>query len=325
MKDWLRLLPKGELHVHLNGLVSTSLIRHIIQEEKVGLPSNFQIDNDLIISRPQANLNAYLKPWEVLRLIPSTRINLKLLVQNAFDNLKKENISFAEIRNSVIYIAHLNDISVELALAWLLEEIEEASDIYGIQAGLILSVSRGDYCADHIHTLLKSYEGLGKPKSIVGLDLAGNEDIILPNYIASLFKDAKQKYNLKSTIHAGETGNIDNIIDAIDNFEADRIGHGTAAGNNIEIMEYIREKNICIEVCPISNRLTGAVKEDDFHPVVEFVKNNVPFVICADNPSLHAKTLTDDYAAFFYETKNKKILENMFDLQKKYSFMEGLK
>lgn len=325
MKHWLRSIPKGELHVHLNGLVSTSVICQIIAEEKVKLPQDFQIERDLTISQPQQNLNAYLKPWEVLRLIPNSRNSLKTIVLSAFDNLKKENISFVEIRNSVIYIAHLNSITVDQALIWLLEDIEEASNLYSIKAGLILSVSRGDYCGDHLNTLLKSYEKLGKPESVIGLDLAGNEDIALPDYIASLFKDAKQKYHLKSTIHAGETGNITNIKDAIDNFEADRIGHGTAAGNNIEMMDYIREKNVCIEVCPISNRLTGAVKEDDFHPVIEFVKNNVPFVICSDNPSLHARTLSDDYAAFFSETNNKDILENMFDLQKKYSFIKGLK
>ena len=79
---------------------------------------------------------------------------------------------------------------------------------------------------------------------MIGLDLAGNEDIQVSRNIGNLFKEAKQKYNLNITIHAGETGNIRNIIDAIDIFGADRIGHGTAAGESIETMLYIKEKNV---------------------------------------------------------------------------------
>ncbi|MGB5965454.1 MAG: hypothetical protein WBF77_07385 [Sulfurimonadaceae bacterium] len=110
---------------------------------------------------------------------------------------------------------------------------------------------------------------------------------------------------------------------AIDSFEADRIGHGTAAEMDQELMAYIKEKDVCIEVCPISNRLTGAVKDNDDHPVVEFLKNEVPFVICSDNPAIHNKTINDDYMSFYDETGRKDILESMFAIQKKYSFIKG--
>lgn len=94
---------------------------------------------------------------------------------------------------------------------------------------------------------------------MIGLDLAGNEDITPPPETASLFRSAKDKYGLGITIHAGETGNADNIRNAIISYGADRIGHGTAVIRSPEIMDLIRELDICIEVCPISNRLTGAV------------------------------------------------------------------
>ncbi|MCG3703806.1 amidohydrolase family protein [Aliarcobacter butzleri] len=324
MKEYISNLEKGELHVHLNGLVSTSTIQKIIIDESIELPQNFNIHRDLVREFPMESLETYLKPWEVLRLIPNSRESLKLMVYNAFENLKEQNVSFVEIRNSIVYLSFLNGISTDTALRWLIEEIEQASEKYNIKAGLIMTISRGDYSGENFHTLMKAYEILDKPQAVLGLDLAGNENITISKHISNLFRSAKDKYGLNITVHAGETGNVANIIEAIDQFNADRIGHGTAAEMNKELMAYIKEKNVCIEVCPISNRLTGAVKNSDQHPVVEFLKNEVPFVICSDNPAIHNKTISDDYMSFYDETGRKDILASMFEIQKNYSFIKGL-
>ena len=324
MQKLISKLDKGELHVHLNGLIPIETIKSILIKKEIEIPKDFDLDSDLLRKSPMSCLNDYLKPWEVLRLIPNSKEDLKIIMQSAFANLKQQNIKFVEIRNSIIYLSFLNNVSVETAMQWFLEEMEIASEKYHITAGLILTVSRGDYCKENFHALIQAYENLGKPKLVVGLDLAGNEDIKIDEVTGALFKNAKEKFGLGITIHAGETGCIDNIRDAIDSFGADRIGHGTAAGLNKDVMAYIRENDVCVEVCPISNRLTGAVKGSDYHPVVEFVKNDVPFVICSDNPAIHNKTLNDDYFSFYTETKRKDILESMLDRQKKYSFIRGM-
>ena len=322
MNNFISSLEKGELHIHLNGLISTTTIQNILIEESIEIPKNFNLKSDLLIEKPMDSLNDYLKPWEVLRLIPTKRASLRIMMLNAFANLKQQNIKFVEIRNSIIYLSFLNNISVDLALKWFIEEMEYASEKYQIKAGLIMTISRGDYCSDNLNALIKAYEIIGKTPSIIGLDLAGNEDIEIVNGVSSLFKKAKDKYGFSITIHAGETGNIENIRKAIDLFDADRIGHGTAAGRDVEIMSYIKEKNVCIEVCPISNRLTGAVKENDYHPLIEFIKHDVPFVLCSDNPAIHNKTINDDYLSFYNECKRKDILENMFNIQKNYTFLK---
>ncbi|MDI5936364.1 adenosine deaminase [Halomonas kalidii] len=317
-------MNKGELHVHLNGLVSTDVIRGLLVRDRSELPSGFDLERDLNILKPADSLSSYLKPWQVLRLIPKSKSCLRVIVESAFLNLKSQNITFVEIRNSVIYLALLNNISVDEALCWLVTEIEEVSEKYKIQAGLILTVSRGDYAPEHLRALLGAYEKLGKPNAIVGLDLAGNEEIVSPAETGSLFLQAKDKYGLKVTIHAGETGRIENIISAVDEFGADRIGHGTAASKSVEVMALLKKRDICIEVCPISNRLTNAVNEWESHPVIDFIDHKVPFVICSDNPSIHSSSLTEDYLEFFCETNSSQHLCNMYENQKKYSFIRGL-
>ncbi|UQI39301.1 adenosine deaminase [Vreelandella venusta] len=323
-RNEIQLMEKGELHVHLNGLVSTDVIRNLLLRDRSDLPSGFDLERDLNISQPADSLASYLKPWQVLRLIPKSKSCLGLIVESAFLNLKYQNITFVEIRKSVIYIALLNKISVDEALYWVVSEIEEASERHKISAGLILTVSRGDYAQDHLRSLLEAYEKLGRPITVVGLDLAGNEDITSPTDTGSLFLHAKDKYGLKVTIHAGETGKIENIVSAVHEFGADRIGHGTAASKSVEVMGLLKEKDICIEVCPISNRLTNAVKKYESHPVIDFIDNNVPFVICSDNPSIHLSCLAEDYLEFYRETNSTQHLCDMYSIQKKYSFIKGL-
>jgi adenosine deaminase len=324
MHESIRKMQKGELHVHLNGLVSTNLVRSLLSEEGVKIPAGYNIDRDLSRTTPSPDLATYLMPWQVLRLIPRSQAALGLIVDNAFANLKAQNVSFVELRNSVIYIALLNNIAVSTALLWLIHEIEIASIKYHIKAGLILTISRGDSAPDQLHSLLNAYIDIGRPDIVVGLDLAGNEEAISPTETGQLFCKAKNDYNLKITIHAGETGKPENIADAIINFSADRIGHGTAAYKSQAVMDLLRDRDICVEVCPISNRLTGAVRAHESHPVSEFIKLGVPFVICSDNPSIHNSGISEDYLCFYRETNGEEILRAMLSSQIRYSFMDGI-
>ncbi len=322
--DSIKKMVKGELHVHLNGLVSTEVIKKMIQDELCEIPQNFDLSVDLNVLRPAQSLIDYLRPWQVLRLIPRNKDNLRLIVESAFENLKADSVSFVEIRNSIVYIASLNNISVDNALLWLIEEIENASYKYQIRAGLILTVSRGSHTNEHLKMLLQAYKNLSFPECVIGLDLAGNEDIDPPKETAHLFLKAKSEYGLKITIHAGETGNYENIRKAIIEFGADRIGHGTAASKSDEVMGLLKDRDICLEVCPISNRLTKAVGEYEEHPVKTFIAKDVPFVICSDNPAIHASSLSFDYYRFLSETNSEQHLRDMYLNQKKYSFLERI-
>jgi len=324
MENFILEMEKGELHVHLNGLVSTELVIKLLENNVIDVPQGFNLQKDLNILAPAKRLSEYLKPWDLLRFVPKSRSDLTLIVFDAFENLRKNNVRFAELRNSVLYIALLNKVNVDVAMAWLLEDISKASEYYNIKAGLILTITRGDYSLEQIRSLLSAYVKLRKPGLIIGLDLAGNEDIKISSALAYEFVRAKTEFGLKITIHAGETGCFENIVIAVNDFKADRIGHGTAAVKSQAALDLLREKDICVEVCPISNRLTNAVGERESHPVIEFINNGVPFVICSDNPSIHRSSITQDYIEFYRETKSLIHIKKMLEIQKKYSFIKGL-
>ncbi|CAH7145773.1 Adenosine deaminase [Vibrio chagasii] len=320
----IKRMPKGELHVHLNGLANTAVLRSLLQASGNELPSGFDLRHDLTRTIPASSLAEYLTPWQALRLVPKSRADLSKIVDSAFFELKSDNVEFVELRNSVIYISLLNSITVQEALEWLLQDIEEYSSRYNIKAGLLLTITRGEYAPEHLRALVNAYKSLGRPPSVIGLDLAGNEDVAPPAETAHLFRTAKDDEGLSITIHAGETGKPQNIEDAIINYSADRIGHGTAIVKDPRLIELVKKKDICIEVCPVSNRLTNAVAKNESHPVREMVKHEIPFVVCSDNPSIHGTTLSDDYFELFKETNNIFLTQNMLSTQKKYSFIKGI-
>jgi len=317
-------IKRGELHVHMNGAVPASTIREILTDEETSLPQGFDFQRNLVRLTPCRSLAEYLTPWQILRLFPKKRANLDRLTLSVFGSLAENQVGFVELRSSLLYLATLQGCSPAQALERLIESTGKAARYYGIRRGLILTVTRGDYGAVGLATLLRAFEDLGRPKDVVGLDLAGDEEMSYPAELPSMFRDAKDRFGLGITIHAGETGRAENVRSAVELFDADRIGHGTAASKDPSLLELLAERRICVEVCPISNRLTGAVPPNEAHPLQEFRRHGVPFVICSDNPAIHQHGLVDDQAAAMAEGLSICEIQQQYDIAKHYSFMEGL-
>lgn len=318
------LHDRGELHIHLNGAIPEPVVREILVDEATVLPAGFEFGRDLLRAAPCRSLAEYLAPWKVLRLFPRKRKNLDRLALAVFAGLADNNVRFVELRSSLLYLTTLQKCSPAQALERLIESTGEAAQLHGIRRGLILTVTRGDYCAVSLSTLLQAYQDLGEPRDVIGLDLAGDEEMGHPAELASLFREAKDRFGLGITIHAGETGRAENVRSAVELFGADRIGHGTAAGKDPELLELLYSKGICIEVCPISNWLTGAVPPNEAHPLQQFRQNGVPFVICSDNPAIHQRGLADDQAAAMAEGLSIGDMRQQYEVAKHYSFMGDL-
>ena len=313
---------RGELHVHMNGAVPLSTIQEIMADEATSFPAGVDFERDMTRLAPCKSLAEYLTPWQVLRLFPKKRANLDRLAHAVLASLAENAVRFVELRSSVLYLTGLQSCTPAQALERLIESTGCAAQQYSIRRGLILTVTRGDYSASNLATLLQAYEDLGRPKAVVGLDLAGDEEMPYSAELPAMVRDAKDRYGFGITIHAGETGRAENVRAAVELFHADRIGHGTAAGKDPDLLDLLADKRICIEVCPISNRLTGAVPRDEAHPLQAFRRHGVPFVICSDNPAIHQRGLADDQAEAMAEGLSICDMQQQYEVAKRFSFME---
>lgn len=127
---------------------------------------------------------------------------------------------------------------------------------------------------------------------VCAADLAGAEAIYPMSEFMKLFGQAK-KLGMPFTIHAGECGNVQNILDSVE-AGALRIGHGIAMRGNSEVQKMIREKGIGVEMCPISNLQTKAVESESQYPLREFLDNGIKVTINTDNRTVSNTTMTKE-------------------------------
>lgn len=149
------------------------------------------------------------------------------------------------------------------------------------------------------------------PDFIAGLDLAGDEQTTQPEAIAHLFQPAFAEC-LPITIHAGEGEKADSIWQAAYHLHADRIGHGLSLNENDKLAQRFRDRSICLELCPSSNREVVGFYDPHFpptkqypgYPLLALWQKGLPLTLCTDNPGISRTTLADEYLAAARMTGN---------------------
>lgn len=140
------------------------------------------------------------------------------------------------------------------------------------------------------------------PDFIVGLDLAGDESTARPEEVAPLFLPVFEAC-MPLTIHAGEGEDAASIWQAAYHLHADRIGHGLTIGGHPLLAERFRNRDICLELCPTSNREVVGYRDPDIaetadcaeYPLQKLWEQGLPLTLCTDNPGISRTTLTDEY------------------------------
>jgi adenosine deaminase len=116
----------------------------------------------------------------------------------------------------------------------------------------------------------------------VGFDLAGAEY----NYPAKDHKPAFQLIldnNVNCTAHAGEAYGPESIAQAIHYCGAHRIGHGTRLRENGDLLNYINDHRIPLEICVSSNIQTRAAESFAAHPLPFYFTYGLRVTINTDN------------------------------------------
>jgi aminodeoxyfutalosine deaminase len=129
---------------------------------------------------------------------------------------------------------------------------------------------------------------------VIGVGLGGDE----ARFPARLFKDAfayARAEGLHCVAHAGEAAGPASVRDAVELLRAERIGHGIRALEDAAAIELLAQRSIPLEICPTSNRLTGAELAGHPHPHVEFDQLGCLVTIDCDDPAIFGTTLQQEY------------------------------
>jgi len=290
----LHLLPKVELHLHLE----TSLRLRRLAEEAHPDRSPFRGEPHLIA--PPGAFTGYDRlrrlryagragriPDEVYTAANITRITLDLLEAAA-----EQNVRYVEVRvGGRRGFAALGVRGMLEAMAAAAEEVERRS---GVRSAFLVTLvrERGPEEAEAIVAEAAACRDL----RVVGIDLAGDE----ANYPPAMFMRAVDKARaagLGITVHAGEFTGPTSIWIAIHQLGAQRIGHGIRAAEDPELLAYLREHHVTLEICPTSNIRLGLAPSVAEHPVRALLAAKVPVTVNSDDPILLNTDLTAELTA----------------------------
>jgi adenosine deaminase len=135
-----------------------------------------------------------------------------------------------------------------------------------------------------------------------GIDLSGDET----RYPGTFFRDAFNKARsagLRITVHAGEWAGPESVWGAIRQLYAERIGHGVRSWEDPELIEYLGQERIPLEVCPTSNVCTGVFPSLAEHPIRQLYEAGIKVTVNSDDPPLFGTDIGREYA----------LLESVFD------------
>jgi aminodeoxyfutalosine deaminase len=133
----------------------------------------------------------------------------------------------------------------------------------------------------------------GRADGVIGLGLAGTEAGYPPEPFEPWF-DRARAAGLHSVPHAGETAGPESVWGALRALGAERLGHGVRAIEDPELMDYLVENRIGLEVCPTSNVLLGVYPSLAEHPLPELVARGALVTINTDTPAVFGITLSDE-------------------------------
>lgn len=284
-KDFLKL-PKIELHCHLDG----SLPLSFLEEESKIEDRNELIKQTMVSGTQKNNLTEYLRHFDVPIKCLQTEEQIKKGANAFVHLLESDHVIYSEVRFSPALLTN-ETMSSKKVLEAVLEGLNQGSKETGVFTNVLICAMRGQDETINEEEIRLAREYLGQ--GVCGVDLAGDESHYPAYLYRELFKVANQ-LELPFTIHAGECQSRENIREVID-MGARRIGHGIAMRGDLELQKYCRDRNVGIELCPISNYQTGALEQNEVYPFWEFMQNGLCVTVNTDNRTVSDTTLEKEY------------------------------
>lgn len=304
-------IPKAELHIHIEAVMSRETIKKLYLK-KNGVEFS---DSEIKKLFSYSDLNGFIAAF--------------LHVQDLFTEVSDFDLIFEDLKNYLLrngvvhceaFFAPSAFIKKGFDYAEMTKNFEKnlkkIKEETGITVWLLGDVSRtfGLENAENNYKMFKEHPFDG----FIGIGLGGAEQKGPSKEFGPVFEKAiTDKYH--AVAHAGEDVGPESIWDALRICHAERIGHGITSVQDPELVKYVRENKIPIEVCPTSNVFTKKyVKKMAEHPVREMFDKGIPVTIATDDPIFFGAELLDEYwnlysKLHFSKKDMKQIVINSFD------------
>ena len=295
IKSYLLRVPKAELHVHLEGAIQPTTLLTLAQRNKVDLPAHSVAELQNWFK--YRDFNHFIEIYVTITRCLRTIEDYELIAYEFGSNMARQHVRYAEITFSPSTHYALK-VPQDVFLGGLKRGRERAQADFGVEMRWVFDIVRGIPDADRNRALADYTTSLAleyKDEGVVALGLGGAEVGYPPERFAPWFEKARAG-GLHSAPHGGETVGPESIWGAIRALGAERIGHGVRAIEDPELVAYLAEQHIPIELCPTSNICLGVYPSLAEHPLPQLYAADIPLTINSDDPPLFNTSLNQEVA-----------------------------
>jgi adenosine deaminase len=290
--EFFRQLPKADLHVHLDGSLRLETIIELARAQNVELPSYepAELRRAMNLGQNCGSLVEYLKAFDVTLRVMQTEDALYRVAYELAEDAARENVRYMEVRYAPMLHTR-QSLRLTSVVEAVLDGLRAAHDRLGIESNVIICGIRNisPESSNEMAELAVAYKGRG----VVGFDLAGAEYDHPAKHHKAAFQLVRSN-NINTTIHAGEAYGPESIAQALHVCGAHRIGHGVRLREDGDLLHYINDHRIPLEVCPSSNVQTGAVRDLASHPMKLYYNLGLRVTVNTDNRLVTDTTVSQE-------------------------------
>jgi aminodeoxyfutalosine deaminase len=281
--------PKIELHVHLEGTVRPETLLEIARRNDYELPA----DSVEGISRlyEYRDFPHFIEIWILTTNALQSEGDFRQVVVDYAEEAAAHGAVYLEAIFSPAERAR-RGVGWEVMFEGYCDGAQEALERHGVDVRLTPDIFRG--ATPEEAELVVRHSARYRTRGVVGVGLGGLEADFPPEQYERFFTLAKAE-GLASVPHAGEVAGPASIRGALTALQADRIRHGIRAVEDPELVDELRDREIVLDVCPVSNVRTGAVLSLEEHPLRELAAAGIRCSVNTDDPAMFDTDLTREH------------------------------
>ncbi|MBB3064564.1 adenosine deaminase [Limibacillus halophilus] len=288
--DFIRGLPKAELHLHLEGSLEPDLLFQLAARNgvEIGYDTVESLRAAYSFESLQDFLDLYYQGMSVLLTQEDFHdLTLAYMTRAAEDGVRHVEVFFDPQ-------AHLDrGVALKTVLDGIESGLAEGKRAFGISSGLILCFLRH---LDEASALAVLEQAAPYSHRLLGVGLDSSENGHPPSKFSRVFARAGAM-GLKRVAHAGEEGPPDYVWQALDQLGIDRIDHGNRALEDPLLVERLRRDQMALTVCPLSNLKLKVVRDMAEHPLRRMLDLDLQATVNSDDPAYFGGYVADNYRA----------------------------
>lgn len=288
MDDLIKRLPKAELHLHIEGTLEPEMMFQLAANNNYELP--FATIDEVRSAYKFTNLQSFLDIYYQGAAVLQTPDDFYALMSAYLDRAAADGVRHAEIFfDPQTHTAR--DVGFEIFMEGFRSAIADAGSRHGLTADLILCFLRhlsGEDALETIHQAEKHLDG------VVAVGLDSSERGRPAELFAGAYAEARG-LGLRAVAHAGEEGPPEYVVDALDILGVERIDHGVRSMEDPTLVERLRNEQVPLTVCPLSNRALQVVDDLAHHPLGAMLEAGLHVSVNSDDPAYFGGYVADNY------------------------------